>query len=176
LAGVIHKGFQMVRRWLALGLCLVAMGAGAAPAGGKSYAYQFVTLKAPAGTRLKPTRRTSAREARYLADFMIETRVGARPARIHVSCVRKGSRMMGKLTPMRFRDSIRRSVLTGEKVRERKTVRLAGTGMTGEAVRYGAGKTWELFAANPTTSVYVIWRANVPAAPVIDMLSTLRVR
>lgn len=166
----------MLRRWLTLGLCLGLVEACAAAPAGKTYAYQFITLKAPVGTRLRATRKPSAREARYLADFMVETRVAAKPARIHVSCVRKGSRMMGKLTPVRFRDSIRKSVLMGEKVRERKVVKLAGTGMTGEAVRYGAGKTWELFAANPTTSVYAIWRANVPAAPVIGMLSTLHVK
>jgi hypothetical protein len=166
----------MVRAWLVLGLCLGAVEAGAAAPAAKFYSYQFVTLKAPVGTRLRATRKPSAKEARYLADFLVNTRVGAKPARIHVSCVRKGSRMMSNLTPVRFRDSIRKSVLTGEKVRERKTVRLAGTGMTGEAVRYGAGKTWELFAANKSTSIYAIWRANVPAAPVIGMLSTLRVK
>jgi hypothetical protein len=167
----------MVRTWLVLALCLGVVGAcPAAPATRKTYAYQFVSLNAPLGTRLRPTRKPSAKEARYLADFMVDTRVGAKPARVHVSCVRKGSRMMGNLTPLRFRDSIRSSVLTGEKVRERKVVKLAGTGMTGEAVRYGAGKTWELFAANSTTSVYAIWRASVPAEPVIGMLSTLRVK
>jgi hypothetical protein len=162
--------------WLVLGLCFGVVGACPAAPTGKTYAYQFVTLHAPLGTKLRPTRKPSAKEARYLADFMVETRVAAKPARVHVSCVRKGSRMMGNLTPVRFRDGIRRSVLLGEKVRERKVVKLAGTGMTGEAVRYGAGKTWELFAANATTSVYAIWRANVPAAPVIGMLSTLRVK
>lgn len=166
----------MVQRWLVLGLSLGLAGSGAAAPSGKAYAYQFVTLNAPVGTRLRPTRKPSPKEARYLADFMVETRVAAKPARIHVSCVRKGSRTMGNLTPVRFRDSIRKSVLTGEKVRERKVVKLAGSGMTGEAVRYGAGKTWELFAASQTTSIYAIWRASVPAAPVIGMLSTLRVK
>lgn len=166
----------MPRFWLICGLSLLTVGAGAAPPARKSYAYQFVTITAPAGSRLRPTRKPSAKEARYLADFLLDTRLGAKPARIHVSCVRKGSKMMGKLTPVRFRDSVRKSVLLGEKVRERKPVRLAGTGMTGEAVRYGAGKTWELFAANNTTSLYAIWRGNVPAAPVIGILSSLRVR
>lgn len=166
----------MLRSWPLLAFCLVSTVAQAAPPPGKTYTYQFVSINAPAGTRLRPTRKPSAREARYLADFLLDTRLGTRPARVHVSCVKKGSRMMGNLTPVRFRDGIRRSVLLGEKVRERKSVKLAGTGMTGEAVRYGAGKTWELFAANGTTSVYAIWRANVPAESVIKMLNTLRVK
>jgi hypothetical protein len=138
------------------------------------YFYHFISFKAPKGTQILPFPDPLPEKKPTSAFFNIKIFFDDKIILVHIECLKKESKIMGRLSPIQFYNKVKLELLKDQKIIQKSKIQITRSKLIGELIvincQNQSKQLWQILAYNDKIFLNVSWTSPTQQSKIIKFL------